>query len=81
MVTTENPFDTETKLRRIAMLSGEDSEKEFTCLMHHFNFESLLGCFHLLDEKKAAGIDGITKGAYGENLQENISDLIIDLRK
>lgn len=81
MVTIENPYDTETKLRRIAMLSGEDSKKEFTCLMHHFNFESLLRCFHQLDEKKATGIDGITKGVYGENLQENISDLISRMKR
>lgn len=81
MITTENQYNTETKLRRIVMLSGEDPKKKFTCLMHHFNFESLLGCFHLLDGKKAIGIDGITKDAYGENLITNINDLINRMKK
>jgi len=81
MVTTENQNNTETKLRRIAMLSSEDSRREFTCLMHHFNIESLLGCFHQLDGKKAIGIDGITKDAYGENLQGNIDDLINRMKR
>lgn len=63
------------------MLSGKDSRKEFTCLVHHFNVESLLGCFHQLDGKKAIGIDGITKDAYGENLQENITDLINRMKR
>ena len=81
MITTENQYNTKTRLQRIAMLSGEDPKKEFTCLMHNFNAESLLGCFHLLDGKKAIGIDGITKDAYGENLQENINDLINRMKR
>jgi RNA-directed DNA polymerase len=76
MVTTENRYNTATKLERIAMLSGKDSKKGFTCLMHLFNAESLLGCFDQLDRKKAVGIDGVTKDAYGEKLRENIDDLI-----
>lgn len=34
-----------------------------------------------LDEKKAIGIDGLTKQAYGENLDENISNLIKRIRR
>ena len=63
------------------MLSGEDSKKEFTCLMHHFNSESLLGCFDQLDGKKAVGIDEITKDDYGKNLTENINDLINRMKR
>ena len=58
---------TATKLNRIAKLSSEDSEKEFKWLMPHFNKESLIGCFHELNGKKAVGIDGITKETYGLN--------------
>jgi hypothetical protein len=76
MVTTESQYDTETKLKRIAMLSGEDKKKEFTCLMHLFNFELLLGCFRQIDGKKAVGIDGITKDDYAESFYENMTDLI-----
>ena len=63
---------TNTKLNRIAWLSKQDSKKEFECLMHLFNKESLIECFHELDKNKAVGIDGITKMAYGANLDGNI---------
>jgi RNA-directed DNA polymerase len=81
MVTTEKPYNTATKLERIAMLSGEDKGKEFTALMHLFNPESLLGCFHELDGKKATGIDNITKDEYGKNLHKNIDDLISRMKR
>jgi hypothetical protein len=48
---------TNTKLNRITWLSEQDSQKEFHCLMHLFNEESLTGCFHKLDAKKAVGTD------------------------
>jgi RNA-directed DNA polymerase len=67
---------TATKLNRIAKLSSEDLGMKFSWLMPHFNEESLTGCFHELDGKKAVGIDGITKEKYGENLIENIKALL-----
>src|ERR1700722_7701882 len=71
---------TETKLNRIPWLSKQDSKKEFQCLMHLFNQESLIICFHELDGSKAVGIDGVTKMAYGENLQDNIEKLITSMK-
>jgi group II intron reverse transcriptase/maturase len=71
---------TETKLNRIAWLSKQDSKKEFQCLMHLFNQESLIICFHELDGSKAVGIDGVTKMAYGENLQDNVEKLITSMK-
>ena len=44
--------------------------------MPHFNKESLTGCFHELNGKKAVGMDGTTKEKYGENLEENITALL-----
>ena len=70
-----------TKLNRIAWLSKQDSSKEFECLMHLFNKESLLECFHSLDGKKAAGISGMTKSEYAENLDGNIEKLYADMKK
>lgn len=61
MGTTETQYSTVTKLKRIAWLSEQDSTKEFMCLMHLFNEESLLECYHTLDGKKAVGIDGVNK--------------------
>jgi RNA-directed DNA polymerase len=71
---------TSTKLNRIAWLSKQDSGKRFECLMHLFNQESLIECFHELDENKAVGIDGVTKRDYGENLYSNIDRLISKMK-
>lgn len=76
MEATELPVMTGTKLKRIAYLSGRDKDAEFDCLMHHFNKESLLECFLHLNGKKAVGTDGITKEQYGEQLNENLEDLL-----
>jgi RNA-directed DNA polymerase len=67
---------TVTKLNRIAKLSSENSAMEFKWLMPHINRESLISCFRELDGKKAVGIDGITKEKYGENLGNNIDELL-----
>ena len=72
---------TETKLKRIAWLSASDPDKRFDSLMHHFNEESLAACFDELDGSKAVGIDGITKAHYGENLDENLSDLVARMKR
>lgn len=72
---------TTTKLNRIAWLSKQDSKKEYECLMHLFNQESLIECFHELDKDKAVGVDGITKTAYEANLHGNIEQLITQMKK
>ena len=74
--TTETYVATETKLKRIAWLSSQNAGKQFSSLMHYFNEESLKGCFHELDGKKAVGADGIDKARYGENLDSNIKGLV-----
>src|SRR3990167_4033660 len=71
---------TKTKLNRIAWLSEQDHGKKYECLMHLFNRESLLECFHELDKNKAVGIDGIKKMAYATNLYGNIKELITKMK-
>ncbi|MEI6242464.1 MAG: group II intron reverse transcriptase/maturase [Chlamydiota bacterium] len=71
---------TNTKLNRIAWLSRQDPGKKFECLMHLFNQESLIECFHELDKNKAVGVDGVTKMVYGENLHGNIDQLITKMK-
>ena len=81
MGTTEIPSITATKLNRIAWLSKQDPDKEFECLIHHFNKESLLECFLQLDESKAVGTDRITKEKYAENLDNNLQNLIERMKR
>lgn len=72
---------TDTKLKKIAWLSARDANKKFDCLMHHFNEESLAGCFHELDGRKAVGIDGIDKEEYGRELEANLEDLVARMKR
>ena len=78
---SENLELTTTKLKRIAALSAAKPNMVFTHVMHHFNEESLRACFHELDGKKAKGIDGIDKARYGENLTENIRNLVERMKR
>lgn len=81
MDTPEYPITTETKLKRIAWLSARDPNKQFSCLMHHINQESLRNCFNELDGRKAVGQDGIDKAAYAGKLEENLRDLMERMKK
>jgi RNA-directed DNA polymerase len=74
-------MDTETKLKRIAWLSGNDHGKVFECLMHHIDYARLMDNFDRLDPNKAIGIDGITKQEYGKNLEANLEDLLDRMKR
>lgn len=81
MRTPESQTTTETKLKRIAWLSGRDKHKQFDCLMHHFNEVSLKECFYQLSADRAVGVDGITKADYAANLDENLKALISRMKR
>ncbi len=60
---------TETKLKKVAQLSGKNPEMVFMGLMPHVNRESLTRCFHELDERKAVCdpilyFDGLFMGSF-----------------
>jgi RNA-directed DNA polymerase len=80
MGATETLSITKTKMNRIALLSRQDPRRSFESLMHHFNKESLKECFYELDGKKALGADGIDKETYGKDLEQNISELIAQMK-
>lgn len=81
MRTSESYNITDTKLERIAWLSSKDSTKEFDCLMHLFNEESLQKCYHQLNGNKAVGLDGVDKESYGKNLDNNLKELILSMKQ
>lgn len=70
-----------TKLQRIAQIAKENPKEKFSALIHHVNKEMLMQCHKELKGNKAAGIDGISKQMYEENLEENIDDLMVRMRK
>jgi RNA-directed DNA polymerase len=71
-----------TDLTRI----GEKARKEpglvFTSLYHHIcDVDNLRACYDALEADKATGVDGVTKGGYGKNLEENLRDLSERLKR
>ena len=81
MGTPEPSNKTDTVLQRIAWLSATDAGKQFDCLMHLFNEESLAACFQALDGKKAVGVDGVTKADYGAELEVNLRQLVARMKR
>lgn len=66
----------ETKLARISELSAENPNMVFNSIGHLINEELLKECHADMDGKKAVGIDGVTKEAYGRNLDANLENLV-----
>ena len=66
----------DTRLARISTLSRENPKMVFTSVGHMIDKQLLMECHVKMDGKKAVGIDGITKEIYGENLDDNLNDLV-----
>jgi RNA-directed DNA polymerase len=71
----------QTKLERIGKLATQDPETVFNNLGHLITIEMLRDLYSQLAGNKAIGIDNVTKEAYGENLEENLKNLMKDVRK
>lgn len=64
----------------IAVRAQQDKSTKFTSLVHHINVGNLATCYGELKRDKACGIDGVTVDAYGENLEEQLLDLVERLK-
>ena len=78
---TEIGENMETKLKRIAEVARTRPKERFTSLIHLINYEMIVKCHHELDGNKATGIDEVTKAEYGENLPENVKNLISKMKR
>jgi group II intron reverse transcriptase/maturase len=70
-----------TKLKRIGELSAANKSLVFNNLGHIVDAEMLRDMYERLDGKKAIGIDGMTKEAYGQELEANLADLMRRIRR
>ena len=50
-------------------------------IMQYVNKETLAESYRQQPKSKAAGVDGVTKEQYGENLEENLEDLIVKMKR
>ena len=71
----------ETKLTLIAKRAKEDRQCKFNNLMHLITRRSLTDCFHMLKRGKAPGIDQTTLEAYENNLEANLEDLMVRMKR
>ena len=69
-----------TKLQRIDELAKNDQSMKFTSLAHLLNEQLLTDSYKRLNRKGAPGVDGVTIGEFGENIDENIMALCEELR-
>ena len=61
---------------RLRMRGKDHQDEPFTTLLHHINTETLSQAYYLLNRNASVGVDGVAWKTYGENLQENIADLL-----
>ena len=71
----------ETKLARIAEAARMRPDEKFTSLAHLINEETIIECHREMNNKKAAGVDEVTKEEYEANLEDNVKDLINRMKR
>jgi RNA-directed DNA polymerase len=72
----------ENSLQLIRAKAKADKEMQFTALLHHiYNLEALKAAYFNLKKDAAAGVDGQTWRAYGEKLEDNLTDLSERLKR
>lgn len=65
-----------TKLERIGKIAANKKDTVFNNIAHAVDLDLLRSSYEQLDGKKAVGIDGVTKAAYGINLEDNLQNLL-----
>ncbi len=73
---TPSEQDAPTALQRIQQRATTKPKEKWTNLLSHLTAPLLRGAYHSLRKRAAAGVDGVTWEAYGERLDERLSDLV-----
>ncbi len=72
----------QSALGRVREVAKRDKEVKFTTLWHHvYNPKRLAGAYLGLKRLSAPGVDGQTWGSYGEDLEDNLTDLSARLKR
>lgn len=62
-------------LDRVRQVAQTDRDARFTALLHHVTIDRLREAYRASRPAAAAGVDGVTWDAYGQDLEGNLSDL------
>src|SRR6185503_18395849 len=72
----------QSALSRIRQAAVKDKQVKFTSLMHHiYDLSMMREAYYGLKRDAAPGVDGETWRQYGENLENNLADLSVRLRR
>jgi group II intron reverse transcriptase/maturase len=69
------------KLSLITGHAQRDPDFRFTSLAHLLDVEYLRDCYESLNRNKAVGIDNVSWEDYGKNLNKNLEELVIRLKR
>ncbi len=67
--------DVSSALERVRQAARKDRNARFTALLHHVTVDRLRVAYWAINPKAATGVDGVTWGAYGQDLENNLQDL------
>jgi len=70
-----------TRLECISRRAIHRKDTVFNNIGYVVDLDLLSECYQELEGKKAIGIDGVTKEAYGRKLEDNLQDLLLRIRK
>jgi len=73
--------NTLSKLSSISNCAKDDPSIEFISLAHHLNKSFLEYCYNHLDRNKAIGIDRVSWQEYGRELDKNLENLVLRLKR
>ncbi|MDA8315123.1 MAG: group II intron reverse transcriptase/maturase [Actinomycetota bacterium] len=68
--------DVPSGLDRVREAARKDRNARFTALLHHVDLNLLWRSYVAMSPTAAPGVDGVTWETYGENLRENLEDLL-----
>lgn len=71
---------TPTKLALLSERARKDPAFQFTSLAHLLDAGFLKECYGSLGRERACGIDGVSWKAYGEQLDDNLNNLVVRMK-
>jgi len=72
---TQSRVGAPSALDRVREAARKDRKKKFTALLHHVTIDRLRDAYQSLKRRAAAGVDGVTWDAYGQDLEVRLADL------
>jgi group II intron reverse transcriptase/maturase len=79
---TQSREGTPSALERVRQAAEKERRQRFTALLHHvYEIERLRTAYLALKRDAAAGVDGETWRHYGEELEANLQDLALRLKR